>query len=141
MVPSKFEDWFGKQGTQAKHLFQQHTGREATTLVTKGREQQGIQQKGALVNAALGSDERIYSIPADCGIIAAVYTAYSHHYRLRTSPDDWWFCVIKRVACAINNNSEKESVREMFVSHAGKNHRGADVGCTQHLCCQLQVVL
>ena len=53
-------------------------------------------------------------------MFAAVCTAYSHHYRLRTSPDDWWFCVIKRVACAIDRNSSKASVRNMFVDHEGK---------------------
>jgi len=67
----------------------------------------------------LGSEEEIYSI-ADCGMFAAIFTAYSYHYKLQTSPDDWWFCVIKRVACAIDENSLKESVRKMFVDHEGK---------------------
>ena len=50
----------------------------------------------------LGSEGEIYSLPADCGMFAAVSIAYSYHYNLRTSPDDWWFCVIKRVAYAID---------------------------------------
>ena len=53
-------------------------------------------------------------------MFAAVFTAYGNHYNLRTSPDDWWFCVTKRVACAINQNSQKEPVRKMFVEHEGK---------------------
>ena len=69
--------------------------------------------------AALGSKETIYSI-GDCGLFAAVLTAYNNHWILRTSPDDWWFCVIKRVACAIDKNAKKGSVREMFVDHQGK---------------------
>lgn len=43
-----------------------------------------------------------------------------NHWILRTSPDDWWFCVIKRVACAIDKNANKESVRRIFVDHQEK---------------------
>ena len=68
---------------------------------------------------ALGSTKNIYSF-GDCGLFAAIITAYNNHWKLRTSPDDWWFCVIKRVACAIDKNAEKESVRKMFVDHEGK---------------------
>ena len=67
----------------------------------------------------VGSEETIYSI-GNCGLFAAVLTAYDNHWKLRTSPDDWWFCVIKRVASAIDKNAKKESVREMFVDHKGK---------------------
>ena len=69
--------------------------------------------------AALGSTENIYSL-GNCGLFSAVMTAYNNHWKLRTSPDDWWFCVIKRVACAIDKNAKKESVRKMFVDHEGK---------------------
>ena len=69
--------------------------------------------------AALGSEENIYSL-GNCGLFAAVLTAYNNHWNLRTSPDDWWFCVIRRVACAIDRNAKKESVRKMFVDHEGK---------------------
>ena len=71
------------------------------------------------VVTSVGSEEIIYSI-GDCGLFAAVLTAYNNHWKLRTSPDDWWFCVIKRVACAIDKNAEKESVRKMFVDREGK---------------------
>ena len=71
------------------------------------------------VVTAVGSEENIYSI-GDCGLFAAVLTAYNNHWKLRTSPDDWWFCVIKRVACAIDKNANKKSVRKMFVDHEGK---------------------
>ena len=77
--------------------------------------------------AALGSDEEIYSVGADCGMFAAVFTAYSYHFKLRTSPDDWWFCVIKRIACAIDENSQKESVRKTFVEHKGKKDIAVEV--------------
>ncbi|KAJ7374210.1 hypothetical protein OS493_007283 [Desmophyllum pertusum] len=69
--------------------------------------------------AALGSTETIYA-PGDTGLFSAVLTAYNNHWKLRTSPDDWWFCVIKRVAGAIDKNAKKESIRKMFVDHEGK---------------------
>ena len=68
---------------------------------------------------AVGSEEKIYSL-RNCGLFGAVWTAYNNHWKLRTSDDDWWFCVIKRVACAIDYNSNKESVRKMFVDHEEK---------------------
>ncbi len=69
--------------------------------------------------AALGSTESIYSL-GNCGLFSAVLTAYNNHWKLRTSPDDWWFSVIRRVACAIDRNAKEESVRKMFVDHEGK---------------------
>lgn len=48
--------------------------------------------------AAIGSEEMVY--PGDCGLFSTILTAYNHHWTLRTSPDDWWFCVIRRVARA-----------------------------------------
>ena len=65
----------------------------------------------------LGSTETVYSF-GNCGLFSAIITSYNNHWKLRTSPDDWWFCVIKRVACAIDKNAEKESVRKMFVDHS-----------------------
>ena len=69
--------------------------------------------------AILGSEEIIYST-ADCGLFASILMAYNYHCNLRTSPEDWWFCVTRRVAIAIDKNSHKVSVRQMFVSHEGK---------------------
>ena len=75
---------------------------------------------------ALGSSEKIYWF-GDCGLFAAIITAYNNHWKLRTSPDDWWFCVVKRVACAIDKNAMKDSVRKMFVDHEGKKTIEAEV--------------
>ena len=69
--------------------------------------------------ATLGSEESIYSNNADCGLFASVVTAYNKHWKLRTSPDDWWFVVARRVAIAIDKNSKKDAVRKMFVDHEG----------------------
>ncbi|KXJ28998.1 uncharacterized protein LOC110252338 [Exaiptasia diaphana] len=76
--------------------------------------------------AVLGSNEEIYS-KQSVGFFEAVLMAYNHHCNLRTSPDDWWFCVIKKIDMAINDNGEKESVRKMFVNHAGKKELTVNV--------------
>ena len=67
----------------------------------------------------LGSTDNVYSL-GDCGLFSSIITAYNNHWKLRTSPDDWWFSVVKRVASAIDKNANKESVRKMFVDHEGK---------------------
>ena len=120
LAPSKFEELtFLGRDKQAKQLFKKHVARKANTEIAKGRKENGKEAPSNIV-AALGSDEEVYSLSSDCGMFAAIFTAYSYHYKLRTSPDDWWFCVIKQVACAIDENSQKESVRKVFVEHEGK---------------------
>ncbi|XP_078349759.1 uncharacterized protein LOC144634618 [Oculina patagonica] len=111
LVPSKFEDSKLVQ-SQAKELLNEYA-----------QERENIKQsrfdRPNEMIAALGSTENIYSL-RDCGLFSAVLTAYNNHWKLRTSPDDWWFSVIKRVACAIEKNAKKESVRKMFVDHEEK---------------------
>ena len=101
LIPSTFED-SKLVARPANELFKRFTNSSAKDMVP-----------------ALGSTENIYSF-GNCGLFAAIITAYNNHWKLRTSLDDWWFCVIKRVACAIDKNAEKESVRKMFVDHEGK---------------------
>ena len=120
MVPSNFKKLdFLESSKDAKQLFKKHAAERASEAIAESR---GNKDKGAPVDliAALGSKEEIYSVGADCGLFAAIFTAYSHHYKLRTSPDDWWFCVIKQVAEAIDRSAQQESVRKMFVDHEGK---------------------
>ena len=125
LVPSKFDD-SKLLPSQAKQLINKYALRSRSLRDKLSREQSSVKVKKAprlsaskQVVAAVGSEETIYSI-GDCGLFAAVLTAYNNHWKLRTSPDDWWFCVIKRVAVAIDKNAKKESVRKMFVDHEGK---------------------
>ena len=76
--------------------------------------------------ATLGTEGMIYC-DHDNGLFSAVLAAYNNHWKLRTSPDDWWYCVIKRVALAIDNNAGKKSVRQMFVEHEGKKRLCVEV--------------
>ena len=77
MVPSKFEELhFLENVKQAKQLFKKYTTVETNKLIAQGREKR---KKGAPADliSALGSDEEIHSVGADCGMFAAVFTAYS----------------------------------------------------------------
>ena len=79
--------------------------------------------------ATLGSDGMVYCHKDD-GIFSAVLAAYNNHWKLRTSPDDWWFCVVKKVSLAIDENAEKPAVRDLFVNHEGKKILSVDVPTT-----------
>ena len=39
---------------------------------------------------------------------------------LVTSPDDWWFTIVNKVALVIDENSRNPRVRQFFVHHEGK---------------------
>ena len=124
LVPSKFDDSKLTQ-SPAKQLIDKYAF-NTKCHIDELREQNGAKVKKASnlpvskqVVTAVGSEENIYSV-GDCGLFAAVLTAYNNHWKLRTSPDDWWFCVIKRVACAIDKNANKKPVRKIFVDHEGK---------------------
>ncbi|KAK2547092.1 hypothetical protein P5673_033143 [Acropora cervicornis] len=80
MVPSNFEKLdFLESGKDAKQLFKKYAAERASKAIAESR---GNKDKGAPADliAALGSNEEIYSVGADCGLFAAVFTAYSHHY-------------------------------------------------------------
>ena len=122
LAQSKFDD-SKLTPNLAKQLFDKYAFRTKCHII---REQNSAKVKkdpilpvSKQAVTAVGSEEKIYSI-GDCGLFAAVLTAYNNHWKLRTSPDDWWFCVIRRVSCAIDKNANKESVRKMFVDHEGK---------------------
>ena len=119
LVPSKIED-AGLEQHEAKELIKENAPNLRSLIF--GEEEIVRAKEGnpsSKIIAAVGSEEKIYSI-GNCGLFGAVFTAYNNHWKLRTSPDDWWFSVIKRVACAIETNAEKTSVRKMFVNHEGK---------------------
>ena len=79
--------------------------------------------------ATLGSDGMVYCHKDD-GIFSAVLAAYNNHWKLRTSPDDWWFCVVKKVSVAIDEHAEKPAVRNLFVNHEGKKTLSVSVPTT-----------
>ncbi|CAB4009585.1 Hypothetical predicted protein [Paramuricea clavata] len=79
--------------------------------------------------ATLGSDGMV-CCDDDNGIFSAVLAAYNNHWKLRTSPDDWWFCVVKKVSLAIDEKAEMKEIRDLFVEHGGKKKLCVDVPTT-----------
>ena len=74
----------------------------------------------------IGSKDEVYS-QADVGFFQSVLLAYTHHWNLRTSPDDWWFCVIKTISHHIDLHSDKKRVRNLFVNFEGKKELMVEV--------------
>ena len=76
----------------------------------------------------LGSkSKKVREAVGDFGFFTAVYEAYNNHWALRTTPEDWWFTVIRTVALAIDENAKKPQVRNFFVNHEGKKELRVNV--------------
>ena len=76
----------------------------------------------------LGSkNSKVREAAGDFGFFTAVYEAYNNHWALRTTPEDWWFTIIRTVALAIDDNSNSPKVRSFFVNHNGKKELRVDV--------------
>ena len=76
----------------------------------------------------LGSkDGKVREGAGDFGFFTAVYECYNNHWTLRTTPDDWWFTIIRTVALAIDENAGNRRVRNFFVNHAGKKELRVNV--------------
>ncbi|XP_046857247.1 uncharacterized protein LOC124450648 [Xenia sp. Carnegie-2017] len=97
----------------AKNLERKLKRREKDTENENTRENVGDR------SVTLGSEDLIHS-SADVGLFSSILLAYNNHLKLRTSPEDWWFVVIRKVAIAIDKHSKHEKIRKMFVEHKGK---------------------
>jgi len=69
---------------------------------------------------SLGSQEQVY-FEADLGFFQTVFEAWTNHWNLRTSPEDWWNPIIIKIAKKIDSAAKKDArVRDFFVDHQGK---------------------
>merc|ERR1719334_143936 len=68
----------------------------------------------------LGTQGLVYMDFHDKGFFSTVLNAYANHWDLITRPDDWWFTILRRIAIAIDENSDDDQVRQFMVSHEGK---------------------
>jgi hypothetical protein len=104
----------------AQSAFEEFAKRvENSSMYSRGNSSETARKNVGDRVATLGSDGMVY-FDKDNGIFSAVLAAYDNHWKLRTSPDDWWFCVVKKVSFAIDENAEKKAVRDLFVEHEGK---------------------
>jgi len=84
---------------------------------------------GRLPVEGVGSkNDLFYYQDYDKGFFNTVLSAYAHHWGLTTTPEDWWYTIVRKVAMAIDNNAEKETVRDFFVSHEGKKELRVELG-------------
>jgi len=67
----------------------------------------------------IGPSDEVYR-DEDFGFFSAIIACYNNHWILKTSPDDWWNVIAKTIAQAIDENGDKEKVREFFVDHDEK---------------------
>jgi len=67
----------------------------------------------------IGPSEEVF-YDEDFGFFSAIIACYNNHWILKTSPDDWWNVIAKTVAQAIDDNGDKEKVREFFIDHDEK---------------------
>jgi len=64
----------------------------------------------------------------DKGFFSTIYQAYKNHWVLVTTPEDWWFTLVRKVALDIDNNADKKEIRDFFVNHDGKKELVVDMG-------------
>jgi len=86
---------------------------------------------GSKTPVAVGSKGKIYTDKygiQDKGLFSTIFNAYSNHWSLKTTPDDWWFTIIRKVALDIDKTSKEREVRDFFVSHEGKKELVVDLG-------------
>jgi len=76
----------------------------------------------------LGSSNDLLRTNGNYGFFSTILESYNNHWTLRTSPEDWWYSIIYKIALAIDHHSTNKRVRKFFVSHEGKKTLTVDVG-------------
>ena len=84
----------------------------------------------------LGSTEKVTYPGHNAGLLSTVLEAYSNHYNLRTSPEDWWYTIIQTITLAIYKSAKKPEVQKFFDQHdekvitvdIGSSFNGTDYG-------------
>ena len=72
-----------------------------------------------LCEPVIGPSEEVF-YDEDFGFFSAILACYNNHWVLRTSPDDWWNVIVRIVAQVVDENGNKERVRNLFVDHKGQ---------------------
>ena len=89
---------------------------------------------GSCTQSITNDDDLVYYPIGDLGLFGCVYETWKNHWILRTCPEDWWFTVAKRIAKAVDDAAKpnrwgSEKVRELFVSHQGKETISVELNC------------
>lgn len=120
-----------KKGLQTEESsgesFKKRMGRNLETDTSKDDKEKQVSKKEEEV--VIGSDGEVF-FDHDFGFFGAVLACYNNHWVLKTSPDDWWNVIVRNVSQAVDDNGEKNKVRDLFVAHEGKKEIFIDVGPT-----------
>jgi len=120
-----------KKGLQTEETsgesLQKRMGRNLKTDTSKDDKEKQVTKKEEEV--VIGSDGEVF-FDHDFGFFGAVLACYNNHWVLKTSPDDWWNVIVRNVSQAVDDNGEKNKVRDLFVAHEGKQEIFIDVGPT-----------
>eukprot|EP00092_Neocalanus_flemingeri_P054464 GFUD01064139.1.p1 GENE.GFUD01064139.1~~GFUD01064139.1.p1 ORF type:complete len:365 (+),score=90.31 GFUD01064139.1:146-1240(+) len=100
-----------------------NTASQAEVLEKFSRTEDAVGTK----TATLGAKGNV-CFEQDKGFYSTVLKAYNNHWVLKTSPEDWWFCITQKIAMAIDKNAKKTEVRQFFVEHEGKKTLTVSVG-------------
>ena len=73
-----------------------------------------------MAGTEVASEDKDVCFDQDFGFFSAILACYNNHWVLKTSPDDWWNVIVRNVAQMIDDNGEKNKVRDFFVNHEGK---------------------
>jgi len=65
---------------------------------------------------AWSKSENLY-YDKDWGFLAAILACYNNHWVLRTTPDDWWTIIARNIAQSIDDNAEKNPVKDFFTDN------------------------
>ena len=99
--------------------------REKWQRVAKGTSKMHEDQLGETkilseFEAVAGTESGDIYYDHDMGFFSTILACYNNHWVLRTCADDWWNVIVRNVAQAIDDNGEKNKVRNFFVEHEGK---------------------
>ena len=85
-------------------------------------------KKNSETEIVAGTEVQNLYFDHDMGFFSAILACYNNHWILRTSPDDWWNVIVRNVAQTIDENGDKNKVRDFFVDFQGKKEIAIGVG-------------
>ena len=86
--------------------------------------------KSLKTEVVAGTDIENLYFDLDFGFFSAILACYNNHWVLRTSPDDWWNCIVRNVSQIIDENGDKNKVKDFFVAHEDKKLIEVNIGPT-----------
>ena len=79
--------------------------------------------------AVIGSSGKVL-FDHDFGLFSAILACYNNHWVVRTSPDHWWNVIVRNVAQTVDDNGDKEEVRDWRTGGCWWRRQGGWRGCS-----------